>query len=143
MERYNFNYDGLLFTCFWWDGGWQVLGPAPDGGIRAWTDRLTPEAKSGADLLISFINIKNRELQLQFIHEYREYSTGQENARDIKRAHYDSSIGRIILHTKRNGRDVDGFIEIAGKEEVLSYKWEADISGIQPKAISALRYKPF
>jgi hypothetical protein len=145
QQKYNFrfNSEGTEFSCFQSDGSWYVAGPAPDGSIKVWSDRFSPEAEMGINLLSAFIKAKDGDLSPEFLVEFREF--GGPKKKSIKRTYYNSRIGKITLHTRRvhPDPDIEGFIEIGGSDQVLSFVREAATGGIDPGKMSLLSEKPF
>jgi hypothetical protein len=115
--RYAFNYDRNELLLFTESERWHLAGPKSDGEIRVWVEGSSPQSLIGAKLIEAVIDTGLPDgLNLQCLFEYRELKC------DIKRTHYASCAGDIVLHSRRfELTDTECCVQVFGDPNMATF----------------------
>jgi hypothetical protein len=122
--HYAFDYYRNELTLFAESERWHLFGYTSDGKQRVWTEGSSPQSFIGAKLIEAVIDTSLPDgLNLQCLFEYREFELPEPiPPRDIKRTHYASCAGDIVLHTRRfELTDTECYVQVLGDPNIPTF----------------------
>jgi hypothetical protein len=121
---YAFDYDGNELVLFAESDRWHLFGNISDKKQRVWAEGSSPQSLIGAKLIEAVIDSGlPGGLNLQCLFEYREFKLPEPiPPKDIKRTHYVSCSGDIVLHTRRfELNDTECCVQVLGDPKIAVF----------------------
>ena len=138
VNIYSCIHQGFEYCCYDQDRQWTVSEVRKGHIQRIWTETTSPETK----IIETFAQFALQEafgaVHLTFQHQVTECH----RKREVMRNTFSSSLGLVVVHTRKVGTNTDTVVQVPCKQWIGRYLWKSETSAVvlTPRMLNKLPF---